>query len=241
MEHALYIFLLATLGSFVLRTVGFGFGIFIMTVLPFLMPSYGEATCLSGLLAMTTSAVVVWRMWRCINRSHLLPILSAFLIVSSATIFTLNRIDDHVLRHILGAVLIAIAIYFTFLSHRIKLKPNLATQTVAGTLSGLLGGFFGMQGPPAVLYFLSSENDKEHYMALIQVYLLAGNVGMLIVRAINGFLTPTVGLDYVYGAGGVAIGSTLGALVFRHIPQSTFRYVVYGYIAVSGVVILLTA
>ena len=98
-----------------------------------------------------------------------------------------------------------------------------------------------MQGPPAVLYFLSSENDKEHYMALIQVYLLAGNVGMLIVRAINGFLTPTVGLDYVYGAGGVAIGSTLGALVFKHIPQSTFRYVVYGYIAVSGVVILLTA
>ena len=34
-----------TIGAaFVQRTTGFGFGIFIMTVLPWLMPSYGEAT-----------------------------------------------------------------------------------------------------------------------------------------------------------------------------------------------------
>ena len=50
----LYIFLLASGASFVQRSTGFGFGIFIMTALPFLMPSYGEATTLSGLLALTT-------------------------------------------------------------------------------------------------------------------------------------------------------------------------------------------
>ena len=35
-------------------------GIFIMTMLPFFLPTYGEATTLSGLLAITTSAVIVW-------------------------------------------------------------------------------------------------------------------------------------------------------------------------------------
>lgn len=51
----LSIFLLSIGASFIQRTTGFGFGIFIMTMLPFLMPSYGEATTLSGLLAITTS------------------------------------------------------------------------------------------------------------------------------------------------------------------------------------------
>ena len=49
----LSIFLLSIGASFIQRTTGFGFGIFIMTMLPFLMPSYGEATTLSGLLAIT--------------------------------------------------------------------------------------------------------------------------------------------------------------------------------------------
>jgi len=53
----LSIFLLSIGASFIQRTTGFGFGIFIMTMLPFLMPTYGEATTLSGLLAITTSDV----------------------------------------------------------------------------------------------------------------------------------------------------------------------------------------
>lgn len=46
------LFLLSIGASFVQRTTGFGFGIFIMTMLPSIMPSFGEATTLSGILAM---------------------------------------------------------------------------------------------------------------------------------------------------------------------------------------------
>ncbi len=40
---------------------------------------------------------------------------------------------------------------------------------------------------------------------------------------------------------GVIIGTTLGAFVFKRIPNRIFRYVVYAYIAVSGVIILLSS
>ena len=43
------IFLLSIGASFVQRTTGFGFGIFIMTMLPYFMPTYGEATTLFGI------------------------------------------------------------------------------------------------------------------------------------------------------------------------------------------------
>ena len=62
-----YIILLAMGASFVQRTTGFGFGIFIMTMLPFLMPSYGEATTLSGLLALTTSTLIAIRYYKYVN------------------------------------------------------------------------------------------------------------------------------------------------------------------------------
>ena len=46
MEIVLKLFILSIGASFVQRTAGFGFGIFIMTMLPAILGSYGEATTL---------------------------------------------------------------------------------------------------------------------------------------------------------------------------------------------------
>ncbi len=237
----LFIFLLSIGASFVQRTTGFGFGIFIMTMLPFFLPTYGEATTLSGLLAITTSAVIVLKLRSFITWQRLWPILLTFIIVSTIAIFALTRIEDRVLKQILGVALILISIYFAVFSQRIKLPTTKRVQVGAGTLSGLMGGFFGMQGPPAVLYFIQSEPSKEYYMAMAQTYFLIGNVIMTIARAYNGFLTTTVLADFCFGIGGVIIGTWLGAYVFKRIPNRIFRYIVYAYIAVSGVIILLSS
>lgn len=240
MENILEIFLLTLGASFVQRTTGFGFGIFIMTMLPFLMPSYGEATTLSGLLALTTSAMISFRMRRYITWKRLLPILLTFIITSSAAICLLTRIHDQMLRKVLGIILMITALYFAFFSRRIKLKTTLPYQIGAGTISGIMGGFFGMQGPPAVLYFISSEPDKNHYMAMAQTYFLIGNAMMTIVRASNGFLTATVGRNYLFCLTAVIAGTLLGSWTFRHIPAKVFPYIVYSYIFISGMIILIT-
>ena len=120
----LSIFLLSIGASFIQRTTGFGFGIFIMTMLPFLMPTYGEATTLSGLLAITTSAAIVWRLRNYVTWQRLWPILLTFIIVSTIAIFALTRIEDHILRRILGVALILISIYFMLFSQRIKLSTT---------------------------------------------------------------------------------------------------------------------
>ena len=102
-----------------------------------------------------------------------------------------------------------------------------------------MGGFFGMHGPPAVLYFISSEPDKEHYMGMIQTYFVITNAMMTIVRASNGFVTAAVGKSYLFCLGAIAIGSMIGSWAFDRIPGKKFPYIVYGYIGVSGIIILL--
>lgn len=241
MENLLEIFLLTIGASFVQRTTGFGFGIFIMTLLPFLMPSYGEATTLSGLLALSTSAMIAWKMREYISWRRMIPILTTFIIVSAGAISILSRVNDDTLRKILGVILIATSIYFAFFCGRIRIRTSLPWQIGTGTVSGLMGGFFGMQGPPAVLYFISSEPDKNHYMAMTQTYFVIGNIMMTIVRASNGFLTVTVGKCWLFCLAAVIIGTLLGTWAFRHIPGKIFPYVVYGYIGICGAIILLTA
>ena len=241
MNNIMEIFLLTIGASFVQRTAGFGFGIFIMTLLPFLMPSYGEATTLSGLLAMTTSMFICIRMRKFITWKRLIPILLTFIIISTPTIFLSTRIDNQSLNRILGITLMLTVLYFAFFSKKIKFKTTLPYQVGAGTVSGVMGGFFGMQGPPAALYFISSEPDKNHYIAMAQTYFLLGNSVMTIGRAANGFLTATVGRNYLFCLAAVFIGTMLGSWAFKHIPGKIFPYIVYSYIGISGLVIFLTA
>ena len=119
------LFLLSIGASFVQRTTGFGFGIFIMTMLPSIMPSYGEATTLSGILAMTTSLIIVIQKYKYITWRRLLPILFTFIIISIGAIFVLKRMEYHILNILLGITLIIVSIYFAFFSKRIKVKTTL--------------------------------------------------------------------------------------------------------------------
>ena len=240
---ALYLILLAAGASFVQRTVGFGFGIFIMTALPFLMPSYGEAVTLSGLLSLTSAAVIMLKYLKFVTWRRLLPMIGAFAVFSTVAICLLDKIEGRSMRMILGVMLVVISLYFSFFKEKMQrlIRPTAGWLLGTGSVSGVMGGLFGMHGPPVVLYLVASEPDKDHYMGMIQTYAAITNVTMLAVRAYNGYVTPTVGWSYLYGLAGLAIGILAGGWAYRHIPARIFTYVVYAYIGISGAIIFLTA
>ena len=160
----IWIFCMAFGAAFVQRVTGFGFGIFIMTVLPYLLPSYGEATTLSGMLSIMTAVPMLGYIWRHVDWRKLLPILITFLIVSWGAVRIVSLAGDGLLKRILGAVLILAAAWFYFFSDKVRLRPTMSVQIGMGSISGMMGGLFGMQGPPAVLYFLATAKDKNEYM-----------------------------------------------------------------------------
>ncbi len=230
--------LLSAGAAFVQRVCGFGFGVFIMTMLPFLCPSYGEATALSGLLAATQSLYVLLFMWRLVDWRKLVIILISCTLFSYIGVHFLSLATDSFLNVLLGIVLILLSLFFLFVSPRIKVRPTKSLQVSMGALSGLMGGFFGMHGPPAVIYFLAVENDKNRYMALCQAYFLLTNCIMTFFRFRSGFLTEFVGRSWLYSCVGVVIGSILGKKLFDYLPTNTIRRVIYIYMIFSGIVIM---
>ena len=242
-ENILYIIPLAAGASFVQRTTGFGFGIFIMTALPFLMPSYAEAVTLSGILSLTSSTVVMLKYLKYVSWKRILPILASFLVMSALAVFMLERIEGRTMRIILGLILILLSLYFCFFKERLQkiIKPTSAWQVGSGAIGGVMGGLFGMQGPPVVLYLVNSEPDKNHYMGMIQTYAVLTNVIMLATRACNGYLTTAVGTAYLYSITGLVVGVLAGNWAFKRLPDKLFAYIVYAYIGISGLVIFLTS
>ena len=238
MDIVVSLFLLSVVGAFVQRTTGFGFGIFMMTMLPALMPSYGEATALSGLLSMSMSLVVAYRLRKYVTWRRMGIMLIAFTVFSTFAIFGLSLMNDHTIRVVLGVVLVVISLYFALFSSRIHLRATPVVQGVIGSISGVMCGLFGMHGAPAALFFVSSEPTKQHYMAMCQAYFTMGNVLMTLVRWQRGYFTATVFVDYLYGIGGVVVGLLVGMVVYRYIPSRLLRYLVYAYIGISGLFIL---
>jgi uncharacterized membrane protein YfcA len=174
---------------------------------------------------------------------RLLPMVAAFSVFSTIAILMLDKIEGPAMRRILGCVLIFLSFYFSFFKEKLQkiIHPTRGWQLGTGSVSGIMGGLFGMHGPPVVLYLISSEPDKDHYMGMIQTYAVVTNIIMLAVRACNGYVTPAVGSSYVYSLIGLAIGIIAGNWAFKRIPNRLFTYIVYAYIGVSGLIILLTA
>ena len=207
-----------------------------MTALPYFLPTYGEATTLSGMLSSAQSVYILRTHHRFIDWHKLLPILITFLLISFiAVLFVVHTTETH-LKTILGITLTLMSIYFLFINGTFQIRPTMKLQISMGTISGMMGGLFGMQGPPAVLYFLSITKDKNIYLAMAQSYFLIGNIAMTIYRWHFGFLTPCVWRNWIFSLVGVAFGSFIGKVVFDRISSDTLRKIVYIYMGISGLV-----
>ena len=109
-----------------------------------------------------------------------------------------------------------------------------------GTLSGIMGGLFAMQGPPAVIYFIGCTDDKDEYIALTQWYFLIGNVMMTVFRGSNGLVTTDVLEACAFAMVGVVLGVLIGSHVYDKLNGKTLKKIVYGYMAVAGLITMLS-
>jgi len=234
------LFLLTTfVGSTIQAVSGFGFAIFVMMIFPFLFPTAICAT-LSSMLAITSSTINSIRMRRHLHFKRILLPLIAYFIASTIAIRLSTVSPAEVLKKCLAVVMILLSIYFIFFSKKLKIRPTPTAGLISGTLSGILGGFFSMSGPPIVVYLLSASEDNDSYLADIQTFFCITNIYSTIVRAINGLIQPQHFAWWAIGAAAMVGGIAVGKIVFSKLDGAMLKRVVYGVMAASGMIMLLT-
>lgn len=243
MEYVLLI-LCACGAGFVQRTAGFGFGIFLIPLLLLLGVmggDYKSIVSLSSMMAATLSLVTVFNLRKSLNWRYIWPLLIVFMPSSALFSFVMFGTDASWLKIILGIALILLSIYFTFFKKDgIKINPNWFNTIGLGSLSGLMGGLFSMQGPPVVYYYLSTQETKDQYMAQTQCFFLLGNLWMTMLRAGEGIITTEVGKSYLIAITGCLSGMWIGARVYNKMNKDLLLKVIYIFLAYSGVSMIIS-
>ena len=135
--------------------------------------------------------------------------------------------------------MIAISIFSIRYSNRIKVHPTTTTGAFMGMIAGIGNGLFGIGGPPVALYLLSAQDSKESYLATIQCYFLLSNLSTIVIRTGHGALAWSDVPFVLAGWTGIATGTFIGLKVFQKISHHMLRRLVYGFVGISGVVIIL--
>ena len=226
--------------SYIQGATGFGFGIFAMILLPSIL-AYTEANVLSSILSSLSSLFVAILMFRKIHwRNTIFPVVGC-LISTYLAVSIIKTQSPKVLTLLLGVALFALSMYFFFFSDKIKIKPTWYAGLIAGILSGIMSGMFSMGGPPVVIYFMQSEDNTDEYMATISAYFVLSGVIAISMKAAAGFVTVPVWISLAVGVPAMLLGSFVGKRTRDHINAKLIKRLVYGFMATSGVIHVVTS
>ncbi len=232
-------FIICVGGSVIQSVCGFGFGVFAMMFLPYLMPSTLSAVMVNGLLGMTSSIFLTIRYRKFVSIRKVVVPLMAYLVVSTFLVRVSMALDEVLIKRLLGFMMLTLSIYFLIFSSKIRIRPTKTNAVIAGTLGGVMSTLFGMGGPPISAYYLSDSNSNEEYIASVQVYTVLSNVYVNLARTYNGLCGKLELSLWGLGIFAVLLGGNLGKRVFSRLDGNALRHAVYGFMAVSGLILIL--
>ncbi len=224
--------------SFIQSVTGFGFGIFAMIFLPSLL-LYTEANVLSSMLSLFTSLTVILVMWRKISWKNLIFPLVGCLISTYLAVLFIGSQDNKTLILMLGIALLVLSIYFFFFSGKVKIRPTWYAGLIAGIISGIMGGMFAIGGPPVVIYFLQSEDNTDSYLATISAYFVLSGIINVVTK--SGFINMNVLIAFALGFVAMALGAFIGKLARDKCNSAMIKKAVYGFMAISGILNIVTS
>lgn len=234
------IMLSALVAGFEQGITGFGFGIVVMMIYPYLI-GITQAACVAQCLAVFLCLAMAVRYRKHIRWKLLLMPLAMYFPIYFAALTCVKGMDMDGLKPALGVFLVLLSVYFIRFSGKVSIRPTPMTALLCSGLSAVIDAAFGIGGPPMVLYFLSVTKEKEEYLGTIQTFFLVGSAYGTCMRALNGMLGPE--LIPVLGGGFAAmiLGMAAAVKVVGYLNTEKIKKIVYVFIGAVGVSTILTS
>lgn len=237
----LEILLVVFLASLVRSVFGFGEALIAVPLLALILPIQ-IAVPLAVLLSVAIAAVVLVQDWRKIHlRSTAWLLIPSFAGIP-AGIWLLRFAHQDLLKATLATVIVLFSLYSLFGRRSLRLEHDSRPWLLScGFLAGVLGGAYGMNGPPLVIYGAMRRWSPQHFRATLQAYFLPASVMALIGYALSGLWTRPVTHYFLISLVTAIPATLLGGVINRRLRGDTFlRYVYIGLICI-GVSLLLQA
>lgn len=230
------VFFAATL---VRSALGFGEALIAVPLLAFVLP-VKVAAPVAVLISIVVAAVVVAQDWRHVHvRSASKLVLSTFAGIPFGLVL-LRTASEPLVKGGLGLVVAA----FALSSLRGGMSYELTDDRRAwlfGAAAGVLGGAYGMNGPPLVVYGALRRWPPERFRATLQGYFLPASVIGMTGYWAAGLWTASVTQYFLLSLPTAFVAIALGRIVNRRVETSRFFAYVHAGLLASGAGLLLQA
>jgi hypothetical protein len=233
--HVLIVVFVATLFR---SAFGFGEALIAVPLLALFLP-LKVAAPLAVLVSITIAAVVVAQDWRKIHLRSTGWLVGSTLIGIPVGLLLLTSSHQKVVKIALGIFIVAFSVY-SLLGRR---PPELKTDSKAwllgcGFAAGVIGGAYGMNGPPLVIYGAMRRWSAQHFRATLQAYFLPASVVGMFGYWLAGLWVPAVTHYYLLCLPLLLPAVWLGRVVNHRLHGDAFLKYVYVGLAGIGVVLL---
>jgi hypothetical protein len=220
---------------------GFGEALIAVPLLAAVIPLQVAAP-MAVLLSITIAAVVVAQDWRHIHLRSSVWLLLPTLAGIPVGLLLLTSTHQRVVKGVLAAVIISFAAYSLTGRSRLELRSDSRAWMLAcGFSAGVLGGAYGMNGPPLVIYGSMRRWSAQQFRATLQAYFLPASIIGMAGYWIAGLWTRPVTYYYLRGLPVALPAVLIGRWINHRVSGNAFLKWVYVGLAVVGLLLLIQA
>jgi uncharacterized membrane protein YfcA len=234
-----YVLAVVFVATLIRSTLGFGEALVAVPLLALRLP-VSIAAPLAVLVSVAMAAVIVVQDWRHVHLRSATGLILAALPGIPLGILLLVKGNEHVVKLILGLIIIGFSLY----SIAAKSTPHLHDDHPkwllgCGFLSGVLGGAYGMNGPPLAVYGALRRWSPQHFRATLQGYFLVASLVGLAGYSALGIWSGTVTRYFLLSLPVVVIAIMIGRSMNRQMRDTGFfRFVYVGLVAIGGILVI---
>jgi len=236
---SLPIILILFVATLIRSVFGFGEALIAVPLLALVMP-VEVAAPLAVLVSITIAFLILLQDWRLVHLRDAGRLVLSTLFGIPLGLLLLRLAPESAVKTILAVIIIAFSTYSLTGRHTRELKDD-RFAWLFGFNAGILGGAYGMNGPPLAIYGALRRWTPAHFRATLQGYFLPASVAGMAGYAFAGLWTPAVNHFYLVSLPGVVIAILLGRTLNRRMHATQFTSYVYIGLTAIGVVLLLQA
>ena len=150
--------------------------------------------------------------------------------------YALKNLDPGIIMKVLGTLLVLYSAYKLF-APPITLRFSKLWALPTGFLSGVLGGAFGTDGPPVVIYAALKPWTKEQVVGMLQSFFLFANLLVIGSYGWHGLLNASVLAAAAVSVPFAVAGILFGLAINRRIRQRHFEILLSCMIGGMGVLL----
>ncbi len=237
----LLVSLIVFIATLIRSAFGFGEALVAVPLLAFCIP-LDVAAPLAVLVSITIAGIVIVQDWK---KIHLLSagwLLLATLFGIPFGLLLLTSSHHRIVKATLGVIIIAFSIYSLIGRTPLELKrDNRGWLLACGFCAGVLGGAYGMNGPPLAVYGAMRKWSAQHFRATLQGYFFPASIIGMIGYWLAGLWTPAVTHYYLVSLPITLLGVFLGRVINHRMHGDGFLKYVYVGLVGTGMLLLVQA